>query len=712
MNREIGTILAGLREGAKLTQKSLADAMTANQSRISRLESGEGNLDDVREYLRALATPEAAAFSKVLDVEWRGLPQPSLTHPDLDALIEIESAISDLRAFREDEAAPAVLAGQADLFIGRLTQVGGYLMNLDHQVVYVGEIGVGKTTAACRQSGLVLDPATAQDLKGMILDTGGGRTTICDVEVRQGDNFSLTVDPVPDEEIYRLVHETAQGLQERADGEGAPTPNDFKPAEEVERALRNMAGLPRPPRARRGAEPAPDPAKALFDQLGGVEPFSAEFAARLSLWRRNRRFIEFDGADLQAGRQWLKSTFTQINNGRHPEFSLPARILATVPFDMFSDDRLDISVIDTRGVDGSAIRPDILAHLRNDRALTLLCSPWGSAPAPTSQDLLRHMLDTDADRTLTARVAVLTLARAGDALSMRHDSGEAASDVEEGYDIKLDQVDDALRKIGVTGVDAIVYDAGHDDPSTLTTFILGKLRDIRSTQAASARSTIAAAREMLANVEQAQALAALQSVSSELLRFARRHETLSPPAQSAQGKLLDAVRNQNARTVWAATRRSGRFWNFDMLQYLGDGAATEAKRRSRKVLGDLRAVLASQADNPDLASARSFVHEVLANADQWEQEFVDAARHHAVAVFLEPFTSDRDLWRRCEGRYGTGQKDYRGFVADCLQAWFVDHHDAQIEAERRIGRAWEATVLAPLLETTGASDAPPSRPDV
>lgn len=313
------------------------------------------------------------------------------------------------------------------------------------------------------------------------------------------------------------------------------------------------------------------------------------------------------------------------------------------------------------------------------------------------------MLDTDADRSLTSRVAILTLARSGDAVSMRHDSGEAAETVEEGYDIKLDQVDDALRKIGVHGVDAVAFDAGGDDPRTLTTFILKKLRDIRASQAGSARSTIAAARDMLANVEQAQALAAMQTVSGELLRFAQRHETLSSPAQSVQGKLLDAVRYQNARTVWAATRRSGRFWNFDMLQYVGDGAATEAKRRSRKVLGDLKAVLSAQADNPELASARSFVSEVLANADQWEQEFVDAARHHAVAVFLEPLTSDRDLWRKCEGRYGTGMRDYRGFVAECLQTWFVEHHDAQIEVERRVSRAWDATVLSPLRETTGSS---------
>lgn len=703
MNSEIGSILLDLRDAAGKTQKAVATAMTnGNQTRVSRLENGEGTRQDVLDYLAALDSDSAREFARTLLLEWRHLPQPSLRHPDLEALIAIEAAIRDLRDFLTDGEAPAVLAGQAELLAGRLDKVGRYLLSLDHQVVYVGQIGVGKTTAACRQAGLVENAATASDLKGMLLDTGGGRTTICEVEVRQGDRFSLTVEPVADEEIYRLVGEVSKSLEAKAEDENAPTPSDFKPAEEVERALRNMAALPRPPRSRKGAPSIPDPAKTVFEELGGQEAFAAEFAARLSLWRRTRREIEFEGRDEVTGRKWLKSTFTQINNGRHSEFSLPARILITVPFSMIGASPLDISVIDTRGVDQSAIRPDILGHLRDERALTLLCSTWGAAPDLALQDLLRHITASDADRSLLDRVGLVVVARAGEALSMRHDNGDSAGDDEEGYGIKLDQVDDAFHKVGISGVESLAYDAGGEDPEALTRFIVTRLGAIRVKQVAAAYATIEAAQQMLANVEQAQALAALETVSRDLLRFADRNDALERPQREPYALLLSAIRGLNARTVWAATRRQGRFWNLDAFQYIGDGAASEAKRRSRKVLGDLEAVLTSHRDNPELESAYAFIAEILANSAKWEADFVDAARHHAEAVYWEPLRAAREVWDRCEERYGSGYGNYRGYVAGQLEDWFRDNSTLGEEVERRITRAWATAIAAPLRDATGA----------
>lgn len=159
---------------------------------------------------------------------------------------------------------------------------------------------------------------------------------------------------------------------------------------------------------------------------------------------------------------------------------------------MVSDARLEISVVDTRGVDGSAIRPDILEHLKDPRALTLLCSKWGSAPDPSSQALLTHITETDADPTLLNRVAVIALARLGDALSMHHDSGESAESVEEGYDIKLGQIEDALQKIGLAGIEAFAFDASADEPTTLTDFVLSRIESMRKVQANSAKETISA----------------------------------------------------------------------------------------------------------------------------------------------------------------------------------------------------------------------------
>ena len=315
MNMETGSVLADVRASSELTQRQVAERMRANQTRVSRIEAGDGDETDISAYLSAVGTPEAVALAELLALEWLHLPPPSLRHPDLPTLVAVERGLGTVREFLGDGQVPTVLAGQAQLLDRRLEDAGRYLLSLDHEVVYVGEIGVGKTTAACRQAGLVIDEATAADLKGMLLDTGGGRTTLCDVHVETGERFALTVEPVSDEEIYKLVGEVCKSIFEKLLGEPSSNTVEFRPAEEVERALRNMAGLPRPARARKGAAAAPDPAAELAKGYDTLEACTAEFAARLkplapqpedSRVRRSRRQSGASVAthDLHSDQQW------------------------------------------------------------------------------------------------------------------------------------------------------------------------------------------------------------------------------------------------------------------------------------------------------------------------------------------------------------------------------------------------------------------------
>ncbi|MES1158832.1 MAG: helix-turn-helix transcriptional regulator [Terricaulis silvestris] len=704
---EIATLLQRSREAAGLTQKQLAERLGVHQSSVSRLEQGDGGTDqvDIARYLTAIGTEDALALAGVLEAPWNHLTAPAVNHPQANVLLRAERTLEQLDAFRRQDNVPQVLAGQAELLYRRLLESGQFLLRLDHRVTYVGEIGVGKTTAACRQAGLVLDGATASDLKGMLLDTGGGRTTLCEVAVHASDRYAIKVEPLADEEIYRLVGELCRAVSERKDGEGVQeqTPADFKPAEEVERALRNMAGLPRPPR-RKGAPNPPDPATDLFASVTSLDEFKSEFAAKLTLWRRTRKFIEFDGADFGAGRQWLRSNFTMINNGRHADFSLPAHITITVPFALVPDTPFDIGLVDTRGVDGSAIRPDIVTQLKNRRALTLLCSKWGSAPDTYLQDLLKHVSETEVDPALRSRIGILVIARAGDALSMRHDGGDAAEDVADGYSIKQTHVEDALQRNSIQPVDVHVFDAAGDDPKDLMDFIVRKVEALRGAQVVSAEQTMSAVAHMLANVEEAIALAALNKVNEQFLLFADVNETLKEVRRPLHARLIEAVRNRvHQRTLWATTSRSGSFWNFDVYQYLGDGAAADAKRRAAPAVHFLRQFIELGLANKELTTAHDYLREVGKDIDAWEADFVCAARHHAVAVFKPVLFADADLWSRCEQIYGSGLP-FKERVAGNLEDWFSTRLDLADEIERRIQKSWRSSVLQPLRTATGAPE--------
>ena len=702
IHTDVGAAAAEAREEAGLTQKEMAQRLKVHQSQISRLEGGDGKAvtKDFERYFETLGSDRALKLARSLKVEWRHLSCPSLKHPNLEVLVEIEEALQRLQGFRESQSMPQVLAGQADLLFRRLVDFAEFLVGLDHKIAYIGDIGVGKTTALCRQAGLATELDSASSLKGMMLDTGGGRTTLCDVYVQRGKGFAIDVEALPDEEVYRLVAELCRSNQAKDAGEGSARPKgDYRPPEEIERALRNMAGLTRT--TRKKGEPAPvDPIARIDAETPSLEEFKAEIAARLTLWRRTRRTIEFEGSDEAAGRRWMKETFAAINHGRHADFSLPGRITITVPFSLVSGTPFNISLIDTRGVDGSAVRPDIISHLKNPRVVTVLCSKWGSAPDGSLQELLKHVAETEADTTLSSRISVLVLARAGEGLSMRHESGDSVEDPHDGYEIKSGHVEDALERINMTGISLAVFDATYDQPSELADFLVSKIDGLRAARSDGARATIRAVDEMLRNVEEAEALATLDDVNRELHIFAGRHKSLKKDAKPAWLRLLRAVSNRHPRSVWAATRRAGSFWNFNVYQYLGDGASADAKRRCGPAMDGLREIIENKLADSSFRSAHRFLEQVLEDVDEWESDFVKAARHHAVAVYKPELSSADELWEACEDLYGRGS-GYRDEVASNLESWFDDRDELQEEVGRRVRRAWKKSVLKPLREAAG-----------
>jgi len=58
---------------------------------------------------------------------------------------------------------------------------------------------------------------------------------------------------------------------------------------------------------------------------------------------------------------------------------------------------------------------------------------------------------------------------------MRHDSGESAEEVAQGYNIKLGHIEDGLQKIGMQAAETFAFEASADDPDDITTFILEKI---------------------------------------------------------------------------------------------------------------------------------------------------------------------------------------------------------------------------------------------
>ena len=78
--------------------------------------------------------------------------------------------------------------------------------------------------------------------------------------------------------------------------------------------------------------------------------------------------------------EWLSSNISKINYGQHPKFSVPHRITVLLPLEALRETPFLISVIDTKGVEGTTQRPDLMAQIEDTRTVTVLCCKFSDAP--------------------------------------------------------------------------------------------------------------------------------------------------------------------------------------------------------------------------------------------------------------------------------------------------------------------------------------------
>jgi len=690
----------------------MASRLGMHQSTLSRLEAGDlaGDGDIYERYLGHLDIEPARWAADALTVSWKYLEKPQLNHPNLGHLTLAERSFARLDAFVAFPNLPSTLRGQAEMLRSELTRAAAYLRSLRHSITYVGGINVGKTTALCVQAGLLLGEGSRLD--GTLMDTGGGRVTICDIIIRPAATFSIEVEPLTDEEVYRFVVDFCHGLVLRARS-AKLAPEDVGVPEEIDRAIRSMSGLTRVRRkGADGKETVSDPALELARQLDDEAAVATAVIAKMEMRRRKEREIVFEGGDETAARRWLKREFNRINFGRNPEFSLPRRIVVRGPFGGLMKDKFEVEFIDSRGVDQSAIRPGIMVHVSDPRTLVLLCSRFGSAPDTAIHELLKHISSTDVDPSLVDRVSLLVLARRGEALSVLDEvTGDRVGSVLEGYERKRTQIENAVAGLGSGPLDVLFFDAANDDPSQFIEELIGRIRRLRSRAASQIELVHDAVEELFVNRGRATARAAQAAVARSLAVYIAQHRSAPERERSIHSRFLDRLDVVHQRTLWASTRRQGSWDNFDVFFHLGEAAAWEARERCSAAFDELRGLIRNKLGDGELAPTHKFLRRLEARVDEWEQAYISEARNLAVALYTPPLKRDVGLWDSCESVYGSGSP-FCAHVARTLHAWFERHPQIEAEFDTELGEAWNAEFLAQLgaLSDGSASEAEMGQP--
>lgn len=684
---QVGHRLAQLRERTGLKQAELARRVTWSPAVLSRIEAGERAVssDELRTLLDAIGTPEAAELATVLERDWRFLPRPALDHPDQNLLWAAEQMTTSLEeASIAPDARPAFQRRLRE-YIDEISRLASWLLRREHQIAFIGSIGIGKSTAICRATGLEVPGQEGRSTP--VLETGGGGVTLCEVHLGLGPGFGVLVEPRTHDDIRSDVEDFVDQLLQT---EPAVVDDDGSPAvpREIERAIRNMANLvPKRTKGADGRTTRTDPARGLAAEIPSKRELVVEVLTRMGLHRRDRRDEWYTPALASSALEWMKTTFEQINNGRHPDFSLPGRIDLVVP-QLLETDELDVSIIDTRGIDQPAARADLEALLEDPHTVSILCSGFNDAPSGSVHHLLQRARDIN-NSQIDTNVSVLVLARPGEALAVKDEIGAQAETSEEGYELKGEQVGTALAPYRLSESPVFFFNAFEDEPNGFRVFLRERVAHTRNEFRRQVDDVLARTRLLLDNAEQEQVQEVQREAGRHLATWINQHPAPASIGGHVHDTLLDEIAEVHASTVHAAVRREGEWRSLSYSHQLGHGArklAVAALHNS--VTGFSELCQTFRASMPEADELLSQAQSLMTAS---YEELLRKVQLTSLTLYQDQLRQDPQFWLDNAAEWGQGP-GYRNRVLHRNRGWFQEpeRHDLEIQLNAVLGREWTA----------------------
>lgn len=695
-----GAVLARLRAEMGATQAALAAEASLDQSRVSRIEKGEvtsqGEVDKVLDALTALGSPHASAYKEFCGREWEHVPPPSFFNPQRACLEIADEALANIDAFLSDESRPWPLRRQIERHRDTLVKGATYLQKMNHNIAFVGPIGVGKSTGLSFLFDLLVPPTLAsKPIDRPVLETGAGGTTICEVHIKRGPEFGISLLPLSETELRGLVSDFCASRWAVLKGEMKETADSAGVSREHDRAIRNMSGLTRKRSTENGKIVYADPVSDLIAACASEDEFRTRMLELMKLPERTQRELWYDSATRQHPMEWVMKTFREVNNGRLAEVSLPSSIDLIIPDFGRSFGELEINVIDTKGVDDVAVREDLDVRLKDPRTAVVFCTRFNDAPGVTSRSLLQHMRQTYSEPVNTGKVSILALPRTEEARAMKDDAGEVAMDDAEGYAFKQMQVENELAAEDLAGVPMVFFNVQSDDSAPVRKELFEQLSRMRTTVEHRLFDLCAAADEVMKNHEAQALTAAMEEVAERLNSFLGTHPALPARERHAYKEALTTISGiRYAATLWAATRRSGEYSGFNIFHNIGVGAAKDARQRSERWFASLKDYIAVLKGDDGLRLASKTIDQMGQSAIATRTAFLEAVQRAGMEVYREPL-SQAPIWGQCAGHWGAGP-GFKGRVVADLEAWFEQRADLKDKLEEITATLWDQLVIAPM----------------
>ena len=697
----LGQLLANEREQKQISQKEVGARLGISQVTVSRMES-DADLDpaEATRYLEAINSDYARKIRDYSESSWAHLAsKPPLDHPDLAALTSVNNGLERIADLVQRVPATHFIRDELDLYQDSLRMAADYLLSLDHTVGFIGSIGVGKTTAICAATNLLLEGKP-------VLDYGGGRTTICEVVISTGPGWGLIVEPLEYDEVAVIVDDFCDYIFSRASKDKAASSDASDDVDteinilstELTRCIRNMAKLVQ--KRDRVARHVTDEAIELGSRASSKESLKLEILERMNLRARTQRELWHKTLVDKEPLQWLQRAFTDINHGRNPSFSIPKRINVLVPEQLLTQTSLDgaaplnVCVIDTKGIDQLAPRSDISALFDDPRTLCIVCSRFLDAPDETARSVLRRAVDSGLRDRLQVEAQLLVLDRLEEAESVNDFDGTQVDNRDDGRQVRLADVEDSLSQepLRLEKLATVFFNQREDSASKLSLSIVDGLRRMRGMHVARISRVLAQIEALEADLEKYQQSACYKNIGHAVQAWMQDNTALVFKLEQVSNSLLESIGDKStyAASVRASVNRRGSWYNLNYYYQLAYGARVDFVAATEPAIKKLATLLDNFRKRDDMAPASAFVGELLDYVTQFSGQLQEQAQLMSEAVFDEPLRENADLWKDSQNRWGQGP-GYKDDISNYAESWLTNSHQRPLfeTLKRSMEKKWD-----------------------
>lgn len=225
---------------------------------------------------------------------------------------------------------------------------------------FVGNIGVGKTTAICHLLKLMRDNRP-------ILDTGPGRTTVCDVNIiiQTSEPTSISVEQYNKKEFESILRRLVD--------------NQTNITTEIQTVIKNIVTL--------GSAFGQNCFEVRKKSFDNNSKFISFCRTQSRYGERNEDFISKPEDELDHFK-WIKENFHKINTGKHKHFGIPKEITININESAYGNSYSwykNKCVTDTKGIETLNRRKQI--H-QTDKII--FCSSFVNGPENTIVEQIRR----------------------------------------------------------------------------------------------------------------------------------------------------------------------------------------------------------------------------------------------------------------------------------------------------------------------------------